>query len=187
MPFKDPEVRRQYVRDRRARQAPEQRAAYNKQCNEYGKKNRAKRNAYQREWIARNRAKKSAYSMKGYKKWKARDPKAVLEMERRYRKKNAIKINYHNRKRKDRKKNNGGSHTLAQWLQKVNSLGWKCFYCPTILTIETLTKDHVIPFKRGGRDDIENVVPACLSCNCSKSAMTGDEFIQYRKSKTTYQ
>jgi len=167
----------------RAKWTPEQRAAHNKKCCEYGKKNRIKKNAYQRQWVAKNRAKKSAYSIKGYKKWKERDPQAVLEMERKYRKKNAVKINYHNRKRKDRKKTNGGSHTLAQWIEKVESCEWKCFYCQSILTAATLTKDHVIPFKRGGRDDIDNVVPACLKCNCSKSAMTGDEFIQYRKSK----
>jgi len=187
MPLKDLVARKLYMQQYRAKWTPEQRAAHNKKCSEYQKKNRIKKNAYQREWIAKNRAKKSAYSMKGYKKWKERDPQAVKEMERRYRNKNRLKIRHHNHIRKARKKGNGGSHTQIEWIQKVESLGWKCFYCSVILTVLTLTKDHFIPLGRGGRNDLENIVPACLHCNCSKSAMTGDEFIQYRKSKTTLQ
>lgn len=28
--------------------------------------------------------------------------------------------------------------------------------------------DHVIPQSRGGRNNIENLVPACNTCNCAK-------------------
>ena len=30
--------------------------------------------------------------------------------------------------------------------------------------------DHVIPFVRGGRNEVENLQPACLYCNKSKGA-----------------
>lgn len=42
----------------------------------------------------------------------------------------------------------------------------RCFYC---VAREPLTMDHVIPIIRGGRHSIGNLVPACVSCNSSKS------------------
>jgi len=41
----------------------------------------------------------------------------------------------------------------------------KCVYCGKE---ERLTLDHVLSLKDGGKDDINNVVVACLNCNCSK-------------------
>lgn len=41
-----------------------------------------------------------------------------------------------------------------------------CFYCHKVAKIEI---DHVIPLSRGGRHSIGNIVPACRSCNASKS------------------
>ena len=41
-----------------------------------------------------------------------------------------------------------------------------CFYCDAH---EPLTMDHVIPLSKGGRHSIGNIIPACLSCNSSKS------------------
>jgi len=183
MPFKDPEVRRQYVRDRRARQTPEQRAAYNKQCSEYGKKNRAKRSAYQREWIRKNRAKKSAYSVKANKRWKERHPeeakrRAKIQYERHF-----PRIKFNVQRRKARLRGAEGSHTRKEWLAKVIEHRWLCFYCKAELTIETLTKDHLIPIVRGGRDDVGNLAPACLSCNASKQDKTVEEFVKILSSK----
>lgn len=49
-----------------------------------------------------------------------------------------------------------------------------CWYCRCELTLEprqpnSFTVDHVIAFSQGGSDDIENLVPACRTCNCRKS------------------
>jgi len=38
-----------------------------------------------------------------------------------------------------------------------------------------LTLDHVIPLKQHGPHDIENIVPACRSCNSRKGAKTPDQ------------
>ena len=47
-----------------------------------------------------------------------------------------------------------------------------CAYCGTMLAISKLTRDHVKPFSRGGRDTWMNVVTACRACNEKKSDRT---------------
>lgn len=41
----------------------------------------------------------------------------------------------------------------------------KCNWCPTMLTIDTATLDHIIPVHRGGLDNANNWCLACLPCN----------------------
>lgn len=55
-------------------------------------------------------------------------------------------------------------HTAAEWFAVVALCDGRCVYCGEPAT----TQDHVIPLSRGGDDGIENVVPACRSCNSSK-------------------
>ena len=43
-----------------------------------------------------------------------------------------------------------------------------CCYCGNIFKCEDLTRDHVIPRSRGGRDAWTNVVTSCQSCNQKK-------------------
>jgi 5-methylcytosine-specific restriction endonuclease McrA len=47
-----------------------------------------------------------------------------------------------------------------------------CAYCADMFPISKLTRDHVVPFSRGGRDVWMNVVTACRSCNERKSDRT---------------
>jgi 5-methylcytosine-specific restriction endonuclease McrA len=55
--------------------------------------------------------------------------------------------------------------TATQWATLVEAWGG-CAYCRA----ETgpLQRDCVLPISRGGRYTLENVVPACASCNASK-------------------
>lgn len=76
--------------------------------------------------------------------------------------------------RRARKFGNGGSHTLAEWLDKCALLGNVCFYCGEA---KPLTRDHNTPLTRGGTDNISNILPACRSCNCRKSTKTAREFL----------
>jgi 5-methylcytosine-specific restriction endonuclease McrA len=52
------------------------------------------------------------------------------------------------------------------WRRLCARYNWRCFYCDEAAH---LTMDHVIPIIRGGRHSIGNLVPACVSCNSSKS------------------
>lgn len=47
-----------------------------------------------------------------------------------------------------------------------------CLYCGDAHPRGALTRDHVLPISRGGRDIWENVVSACIACNVKKGART---------------
>lgn len=56
--------------------------------------------------------------------------------------------------------------TSAQWVAITAAWGG-CAYCGA--EGRPLQRDCVTPISRGGRYTLENVVPACASCNASKS------------------
>lgn len=80
-------------------------------------------------------------------------------------------------RRRARKAGNGGSHTLADRIEKFELLGNACFYCGA----PEMTVDHDIPLARGGMDDIRNILPACRSCNSKKNARTASEFLNHQR------
>ena len=51
----------------------------------------------------------------------------------------------------------------------------RCLYCGQQYPRKDLTRDHVQPTSRGGRDRWENVVAACRRCNWQKDNMTPEE------------
>ena len=55
--------------------------------------------------------------------------------------------------------------TDQQWKAMVAAWG-RCAYCGA--TGAPLQRDCVLPISRGGRYTLDNVVPACRSCNTSK-------------------
>lgn len=69
-----------------------------------------------------------------------------------------------------------GRHTKAEFLALCERLGWACSYCGCGLTEETATRDHIVPLSRGGSNSIENIAPACDTCNKRKHARTPDEW-----------
>lgn len=44
-----------------------------------------------------------------------------------------------------------------------------CLYCLKTGADRDLTRDHIVPVSRGGRDEWANVATACRSCNHRKS------------------
>ncbi len=53
---------------------------------------------------------------------------------------------------------------------------WKCHFCGSFLTLETLTLDHYDPLNKGGASSAENLVPCCKSCNEMKATISGKSF-----------
>jgi 5-methylcytosine-specific restriction endonuclease McrA len=50
-----------------------------------------------------------------------------------------------------------------------------CLYCGEHFVRAELTRDHVLPISKRGKDEWENVVSACLACNLKKSNRTPQE------------
>ncbi|GAB4259685.1 MAG: HNH endonuclease [Deferrisomatales bacterium] len=50
-----------------------------------------------------------------------------------------------------------------------------CLYCGQRFRRSDLSRDHVTPLSRGGRDEWTNVVTACKRCNHRKSGRTPEE------------
>jgi hypothetical protein len=55
--------------------------------------------------------------------------------------------------------------TAAEW-SALRERWAGCAYCGA--TTGTLQRDCILPISRGGRYTLQNVVPACRSCNSSK-------------------
>lgn len=70
------------------------------------------------------------------------------------------------RKRKRRMDRVEHDLTDAEWRALVDAWGG-CAYCGA--TDTGFQRDCVLPISRGGRYTLANVVPACRSCNASKS------------------
>ncbi len=57
--------------------------------------------------------------------------------------------------------------------------GFKCAYCGIRLTMNTATKDHVIPESKGGKTNMLNLVAACKPCNSKKDNKSCKEAMMF--------
>jgi len=117
--------------------------------------------------------KSKAYHERYYKKHR----EVILEQQRAYRHTDAgEKVRKKADKRRKRRKV-GEPLTPQQWGQVLEAFGYRCTYCGRDdIPIEQLTRDHRIPVERGGTESIENIVPACRTCNTKKGTKTEVEF-----------
>jgi 5-methylcytosine-specific restriction endonuclease McrA len=95
----------------------------------------------------------------------------LKEQHRAYWKANADRSKIHKQRRKARKLGQGGTFTLQEWQALCLTFENRCLACGAT---GKLTPDHVIPLARGGRNDIENIQPLCLTCNLQKGTKTTD-------------
>ena len=51
-----------------------------------------------------------------------------------------------------------------------------CAYCGTPIEYSQMQADHIIPLHNGGKDELDNMLPACRSCNHYKSTLTLEKF-----------
>lgn len=47
---------------------------------------------------------------------------------------------------------------------------YRCAYCMEVFPKDLLTRDHIVPRSRGGRDEWASVTSACRSCNSRKGS-----------------
>jgi 5-methylcytosine-specific restriction endonuclease McrA len=146
--------------------------------------------AYAREWLKRNPEK----ARDAMRRWRERNPGLRRERNRRYKRaaqlRNSAKINaqkaaYHAahpeyRRAKDqayraRSQAALGSFTGPEWRDLQERWGHVCAYCGEAGPLEA---DHRVPLARGGTNYIDNILPACRSCNGRKHRSTEEEFRQ---------
>jgi hypothetical protein len=54
---------------------------------------------------------------------------------------------------------------------------YRCRYCRKQLTVATVTLDHVVAVSRGGGNEFDNLVTACLDCNSTKNHRPVGDFL----------
>lgn len=91
------------------------------------------------------------------------------ESSKKWRKEHKEMLNFYNKRRRARKTNNGGFHTLKEWETLKAQYNWTCPCCKRKEPEIKLTEDHIIPLSRGGSDNIENIQPLCSKCNSDKN------------------
>ncbi len=114
----------------------------------YNKKWRQSNPQYSKEWKTKNKEKVKLWS----KSWAARNKKKRV---------------FYQQTREWRKRN-GGSFNWGDWESLKAQYNWTCPACNKKEPEIKLTPDHIIPLSRGGMNNIENIQPLCVQCNCRK-------------------
>ena len=102
----------------------------------------------------------------------ARDPERRKQQINASPNRNAVRRAMHQRRRA-RAIQAPGSYTAKEWIALVAAYGGRCAYCDVK---GPLHADHRIPLSRGGSNSIDNIVPACRTCNLRKHDRTEAEF-----------
>jgi 5-methylcytosine-specific restriction endonuclease McrA len=110
------------------------------------------RKPYMASWQAANREHLNAYSRARFAELvgPAREKRRVLT-----------------RRRRARRKGNGGSHTAEQIQAMLASQQFRCANCKASIK-KGYHADHIQPINAGGSNDISNIQLLCARCNLSK-------------------
>ena len=154
---------------------------YCKECTEKQKKKYKENNfekvmKYNEQYREKNRgilAKKSyQYFKDNPKKWSQIQQKSYeknkikrLEENKIYYKNNKEEFRIRWQKRKSRKVLLLNTLTKEQWSYIKAEFNNRCAYCGEETSLE---QEHFVPISKGGTYTINNIIPACKSCNCSK-------------------
>lgn len=150
---------------------------------------RARQAQYRLENLARIRAKDREYGQANAAAararataWRLENPERARALSREKRQARPEKYREYGRqaaaRRRAWKLGAMGRHTRAEFLLVLKESGSKCAYCAVALTEMTATEDHVVALSQGGSDGIENIVPACSSCNNRKNAQAAALFLE---------
>lgn len=136
-----------------------------KKAKEYAEKNKEKTKQMYQNYYDKNKE----VIKENIKKWQINNPEKVKLMQR------TACLN-----RVARKKNAKGKYTTNDISALYDRQNGCCVVCNVSLDA-AYHVDHIVPLSRGGVNYPENLQLLCPSCNCQKSAMTMDEFLDRRK------
>jgi hypothetical protein len=139
-----------------------------KTVKEYQRNNKNKIKARRKIYLEKNREKTNITRREYNKNHK--------EIKRLWQQKNKDKVNVQKQARRTNKNNLPSNLTIKQWKEIKIKFNNKCAYCGQELP---LSQDHFIPLSKGGEYTVNNIIPSCKSCNCSKN--NSDFFKWYPK------
>ena len=148
MPYKDPEQRRAYGR-------------------EWIRNNAEKAREAMRRWRKNHPEQHAAQSRDRY----ARDPQKIKRIINGSPNRADVRRAMRNRRR-DRVRGLP-SFTAAEWQALVAEYAGRCAYCGAEGPLQI---EHRVPLSAGGANTIDNILPACGSCNMRKGRLTDTEF-----------
>lgn len=82
-----------------------------------------------------------------------------------------------------------GKFTTRDWRRVVDAFNGCCAYCGRKGTNRTLVIEHVLPVAQGGSTNVNNILPACRSCNREKGGARLDQWFsdgQWREFLSRY-
>ena len=82
-----------------------------------------------------------------------------------YARRNVDKCKIKQHKRKAKLKSLPSTLTKNQWDDTVSHFNNSCAYCGSE---EQIQQEHFVPLSKGGEFTHNNIIPACMKCNCSK-------------------
>ncbi len=125
-----------------------------KKCTQTNEQRLAQKRAYQKEYRIAHRAERHAWYLAYF---ATPEGKAVH---------NRASVKYGVYKRQLVETEPDYVLTDDQWRKIIRlSRGW-CYWCKR--QMKETTKDHVIPFNKGGLHTASNIIASCRSCNSSK-------------------
>jgi len=131
----------------------------------YRRNNPEKVKALQSRYAETHRNEKHTYNSA----YRLQHREALKIYQREYRQAHTLERNiYHQRRRARKKQAPVNDLTAAQWSTIKAAYGHRCVYCQR--KMQHLTQDHITPLSKGGSHTVQNVVPACASCNSKKGA-----------------
>lgn len=143
-----------------------------KRQKQYSENNKAKISKYRKEYREKNIEKllkqNKLYYLNNIEKFREYEKKNKDRIEirrKQYRKNNKEKFKFYSKKRDAIKRKLPHNLTVEQWGKCKQYFNNRCAYCGRTLPLH---QEHFIPLSKGGEYTINNIIPACKSCNSSK-------------------
>ena len=146
----------------------------------YSEENKGRRAEYFRKYREDNKERTTEYSRKyreeneeRIKKYREENKERMTEYSRKHREENRELYRSYTQRRTSLKRSLPSTLTTNQWQHAQSYFNHGCAYCGSVTSLE---QDHFWPLSRGGGYTATNIIPACRSCNASKSNKPFEEW-----------